>query len=538
MRSEVGRRRLDRAILLGWLFFQIVGQWLLPFPAPALQAAAVLWLLGGMLMIRKIWCLPLLILTLPAFQCEIHRPWAWVQVLAAAVFLGRVLFSEKLSRRDLALVIGVALLVGFFSLPADHAVRLEELRLFDRIEVLRQFLRPEAVWAVFSYRQAFDRMLIALLALALWRGRGYFSSPRIALAFVCAGVLAVVPVYTASLLPWQKPHLFLGTTNFGSFGLSVAHGAGYNRHYFSFLFALGIAWSLTLPSARYRKWLFACAPLLIPALWIEQRAFFLAVLASVFLIAVFSCFRRFRPAIRRRFRRGIRGGAGPRILFALLMFVNLAWLSSLDLGDEQSPARLALYRQAYNYTALVSPRLARSLVGGAGPKVPEWEDAPSGRLYDHIRSVDPARAHAWYLAWRQALAGPLWRGAGAGSWARFHRESDRISLFYLAHVHNTYLDLLFEYGLFLCFLAAVAAVSALSRVIRGVAFGRLHLPFIVSLALLAAGQHLLYAFTTQVALLPALVLFLRSLFPASPACRLLSSDPVSCSTGARPPNAE
>ena len=78
----------------------MTGQLLLPFESQPLEWLAIAWLAAGLCLVRKTTCLPLLLLTCPAFQCEPHRAWAWALPLLAVVLLLRIAFDRQLSRRD------------------------------------------------------------------------------------------------------------------------------------------------------------------------------------------------------------------------------------------------------------------------------------------------------------------------------------------------------------------------------------------------------------------------------------------------------
>ena len=79
--------RMDRIVLGGWVGLALLGQGVLPFASFGLQLFASLWLFAGIFLVRRSACLPLVLLTCPVFMCEIHRPWAWVQVVLVGLLL-------------------------------------------------------------------------------------------------------------------------------------------------------------------------------------------------------------------------------------------------------------------------------------------------------------------------------------------------------------------------------------------------------------------------------------------------------------------
>jgi len=79
-------------------------------------------------------------------------------------------------------------------------------------------------------------------------------------------------------------------------------------------------------------------------------------------------------------------------------------------------------------------------------------------------------------------------------------------------MHNMYLDLVFEYGVIPMLLIYGLCAVAFFRIALGYGgVSRLWLLYLVPLAILATGQHLLYAFTHLCLLLPAFMLIWRAL---------------------------
>jgi hypothetical protein len=78
---------------------------------------------------------------------------------------------------------------------------------------------------------------------------------------------------------------------------------------------------------------------------------------------------------------------------------------------------------------------------------------------------------------------------------------------YFAHMHNTYLDLIFEYGVVPMVLLFGAAGVAFFRILWGRGgVPRFWILYFVGLTVVAIGQHLLFAFTSMCLLLPAFIL--------------------------------
>lgn len=79
-------------------------------------------------------------------------------------------------------------------------------------------------------------------------------------------------------------------------------------------------------------------------------------------------------------------------------------------------------------------------------------------------------------------------------------------------MHNTYLDLMFEYGLvpmLIVFILCGVAVVRMAFFPGGP--GRLWLFYLVPLAVMALGQHLFFSFTHLCLMMPAFVLLARTL---------------------------
>jgi len=134
------------------------------------------------------------------------------------------------------------------------------------------------------------------------------------------------------------------------------------------------------------------------------------------------------------------------------------------------------------------------------------------KLERRLTSMDRVRGHMWILGVRRILADSLWIGHGAGTWARFHRNQPRPTRIYFAHMHNTVLDLMFEYGLVPTLLVLVLVGVAVFRILLGVpGISRIWLGCFLSLAAMGMGQFLLFTHTGLMLLLPFLILIPRAL---------------------------
>ena len=96
-------------------------------------------------------------------------------------------------------------------------------------------------------------------------------------------------------------------------------------------------------------------------------------------------------------------------------------------------------------------------------------------------------------------------GHGAGTWARYEKAQPRPYRAYYAHMHNLYLDLMFEHGVVFVALLLAACAAAVLRVCFLAEHNRLWLFYLAGVAVMALGQHLFYAFSTVCLLLPGLV---------------------------------
>ena len=98
----------------------------------------------------------------------------------------------------------------------------------------------------------------------------------------------------------------------------------------------------------------------------------------------------------------------------------------------------------------------------------------------------------WALGMRHSWEEGFWRGSGAGTWAKFHYKH-RIARMYFAHMHNTYLGLVFEYGVVPMVLTYLLVAFLLSRLLRGITGqSRMWMLYFAGLSALAMGFDLFY----------------------------------------------
>lgn len=88
------------------------------------------------------------------------------------------------------------------------------------------------------------------------------------------------------------------------------------------------------------------------------------------------------------------------------------------------------------------------------------------RLEIRLSKFDPARANMWVMGTKHAIQEGVWRGSGAGTWARFHRKH-RITRLYFEHMHNFYLNLIFEYGIIPMLAIYLLTALILLRLLQG-----------------------------------------------------------------------
>lgn len=506
----------------------MTGQLLLPFESQPLEWLSIAWLAAGLCLVRKTTCLPLLLLTCPAFQCEPHRAWAWALPLLAVVLLLRIAFDRQLSRRDYLWIIFWGVLVAWLSWPADAGGLLLKLRAFPARELLSQGLRPEASWAIHPFRAVADRALAAALCAALLLGRNYLSTPRIGKALFAAGLLALFVTEAATLIPWHQPHRFLGTTNYSSFGPYLLHGAGYNASYLPMLLAAALPWFLVSMGYRFR-WVHIGLLSLLPLLWflIQRSLGILAVLWPLLGAALILQSCRKAPGRRRlRYRLGlVQANGRPILLVAVFgLIFSLSWLFAMGLTCPDSPLRQKLradlhwsnsrWANPVAYGPVAAPAPPPEAIPATQARAALAQPEPVGRVQQILARIDPARAHMWSLGVCHISSTGLWRGEGAGTWARFHRSQPRPSRLYFAHMHNTYLDLVFEYGLIPMLLVGLFILTGLLRLLLGwTRHPRIWLLYFAGMGIVALGQHLFFSFFSLCLLIPGVLVLVQACRP-------------------------
>lgn len=325
---------VDRVVLGGWIAILLTGQCLLNRNVLLLEWGAVVWLSVGMLLVRRSACLPLLLLTCPAYMSEIQRDFAWSQVMIAGILLIRVFFDGSLNHRQQRVVLGVAAVVILFSWPREWAGLFAEISTFPKRAWPGHFLHAHATWAIYPFRQAFDRTLIVSLVAALFLSGRYFSTPRLWRAYAHCGLLMIVSTFCAALLPWQEPHRFLGTTNYPAHNNYLFHGAGYNP-YFMTMPVVTMIPLLLVPLRARRAWIYpGLIGLAIPILFISQRAVGLG-LAMVLLVALLLSItglitRKGRQKLAIRLAWSLRHAFGIAAVFAVSVAVSIAWIYAMN----------------------------------------------------------------------------------------------------------------------------------------------------------------------------------------------------------------
>lgn len=336
----------------------VLGQSILNFASKPLQWVAVIWLLCGIILVRRSSCIPLLLLSYPAFMCEIQRDWAWAQVLTALLFFVRVITESRFSGKQLTGLALFGLVVVITSWPYNTGELLSELRHYSGRDLLLQWFHPRATWAIYPLRTAFDRTLFWMLLYALILSGKYFSTHRVWHAYMIAGVMMLSAAYGAALLPWQKPHLFLGTTNHASHEEYLFHGAGYNPYFFT-MPMVSILPMFLIPIAKRRDGFFPTLIILaFPIVYASQRAIGLGMMAIFIASCVYaflsvrSCEQRL--ASYRRLGRLIPRKSAVLLLHLFSSAILVAWLYSVSAFDAGSLGKairsMALFKTLWQNT--------------------------------------------------------------------------------------------------------------------------------------------------------------------------------------------
>ncbi|MFC1462385.1 hypothetical protein ACFLQU_02155 [Verrucomicrobiota bacterium] len=584
------RSRYTDGVVFGvWAALLFTGQCVLWFECRPLEWAAFAWLAVGIFVVRRTSALPLLVATCPAFMCEMGRKWAWIQAVLIVLVAVRVLVESRLTFRQYLVILFCGVLVLFLSWPRDIASVLQSLGKFGKGEIILQFIRPKASWAVFPLRQALERGTVAVLVAGMLVSGKYVSTARLWKALCFVGLAALVATFGSTLLPWRVAHTFLGTTNHGVYSSYLFHGAGYNLSFFTILLILGVPMLFVPIKWRWRSVCLGAAGLLLSAVWIPQRAYYVAAFLMIgigvlhLVHGLRSVERRRRLArhwrLGRRERWCVAACLGVALVLSVLWYLKLGITDSSSLLREEVGRMFSAERNVYEITPYIYGTLAfvvlvfvaggflrravevlrragaggrcgrfflaaalvlavclvigvrrYLLVGdvpeGGGAGNPERVDSRNmddgagdgprvARLKGWLLRRDKARGRMWSLGAQSILRDNTWRGAGAGMWARFHKrhKSHRV---YFAHMHCTYLDLMFEYGLVPTVIVLVLSTAAVLRILLVPGTGnRLWIFYLAGVAVMAIGQHLLYATTSICMLLPAFVVIPRTLMARS-----------------------
>jgi hypothetical protein len=565
------KQLLSQIVITGWCLLVIAGQGIFSSEIKWLEYFSVLWVISGILLIEASDAIGLLILTYPAFMCEKHREWAWVQPLLVLAFLFRILFFDsQLSRIKKLTVCLVGVITLVVSLPSDATELIGKLFLLPERQAVLLLARPDASWFTFPLRASIDRALIAMLVTVAVIGRTMFSSHRIWLAWWLSAVIAIVTTLCGVLLPWQKPHHFLGTTNYPFHEMRLFHGPGYNIHFFSLLVIISLP-SFFLPVHDKLFYLrLASIGVLPPILFIHQRAFTLSILMILLCSILFILLRHLERGYN-PFLSAINSPGSVKLKHVVCLVSGLlltcAWFIKMGGLDSNSLIRQQLSRRwktfftmdAIESSGVILPStnkkpslpstppisisggdsVSRTPVGNnstdkandiactSSPpiivtNVPSMSGVSQDRrklplpyhLKNWIIHYDPARGEMWWLCIKTCVEKYLWYGAGAGTWGRFHRLQPRPKKHpYYAHLHNTYLDIMFEYGIIPSVVIFMLCAMACFKIISGkTCISRYWLFYIIGAGVMAAGQHLLYSFSTTVLIFPIFVVIWRAIF--------------------------
>lgn len=498
--------RRDRLLAGGWLAILLSGQLLVPVTVPALEAFAAAWLFAGVLLVRRTFCLPWLLLSAPAFFCPVDRSWAWVQIVMLGLMVVRIVATQSLSRRVWLQVAAAVLLVTALGWPQQAGALVREWARITDPGRIEQFVFAKGTWAAYPFRVLADRALWAVALVLLWRVPGWFSSRRTLNALYLAGLTALVAAYGAVVLPWHEHHRFLGTSNFGVYESFPLHGAGYNAFYLPAL-ALPALAAATMPLGRLRWAHLGTLLLWVPAIFGGERIAIVGLLGAlagcVALVARGAFFRAGRVAMCRRWRLHTRRAAVPCLIALVASAGIVGWWAVHILHSDQAD----VLRQRFGGAGLAS--LKKDVAyGSAATNLLAAADTPPRDIFERterfLAPYDQARAHLWSLGLRTTWHHHLVIGHGAGTFGRFHKTQPRPSELSFVNMHNSWLDLAFEYGALACVLFLAAIAFGLLRM-AAQPLVRPAIPLI--LAALAAGMgHNLFFATAMLFMMTAVIL--------------------------------
>lgn len=166
----------------------------------------------------------------------------------------------------------------------------------------------------------------------------------------------------------------------------------------------------------------------------------------------------------------------------------------------------------------VRPLPVATAKSGADP----WPE----RVRRWFKGTDRSRYYMWRDGWQWMKEHGLWVGQGAGTWGGFHRahnntfdwrrgDNNRVTKTTMVdhpHMHNTFLDLMFEYGVVPMCGVYLFVLWMIGRIV----FTRhppskLWLFYLVAVACMALFQHLFYSLPQMTLILPGLLLVARAM---------------------------
>jgi hypothetical protein len=492
----------DRLFIAGWFVIAITGQSILSSNMPALEWLAFGWVAAALCLMQRSSCLPLLILTGPLFLCAPQNAWAWATPAWTIILVLRI--ASEASPRNLLWIILWGTFALAISWPRDSGALLLGVSNFEFKEILRQWMRPAASWAIFPFRQSFDRALAVSLAASLIIVPGYFITARIWKSLLGACLLAIGSSYAAAILPWQAPHRFLGTTNYPFLEGFLFPGAGYNPCYLPFIIAAALPWFLIPLRYRYSWAHLGLLPLLIiPAFFLNQRSLTLAIIIISFASIVLLSLSLASRAGRRRLQtRVLSCHHQRRIIFSLAtgaLIITALWSLRMGILDQKSLLRVNIQQRIgskdsvwVKKTPNVKPARPQQIATGTSVVSTPKPTSTVSRLEEFLSHFDSARANMWCMGLRKSWEDGFWRGAGAGTWARFHR-AHRTTRLYFDHMHNTYLNLIFEYGVIPMITLYLLVAFLIFRILLGKSNQpRAWLLYFAGMSTVAFGTDLLY----------------------------------------------
>lgn len=511
----------DTIAMAGWLLLLFTGQSIINFKSPILEGIAILWMVISILCVRKTMCIPFLILCYPAFMCENHRENAYLLMLFSLLLLMRILIENrhKYSLRNYLLIFLGGVITLFLSWPEKSENLILRLIALNKKEFIKSFLAPEAVWAIFPFRQAFDRALITMLCIAVGAAKEYFSTPKIWFALWIATIMALFQAYSGIIIPWHLPHRFLGTSNYGVYEYFLFHGAGYSIHFLSIIIAIGIPFFF-FPDGKPIKYIkYGTTVLIIPAIIYPQKALIIALTAFILTCGVLALSRlknfTKRYSLITFATNFITGLLSFGLVFSWIYEAKTIYPLSRHFKRQIKEHRI-LKRIIYNKeSSEITTKQKQETENIQKPFYNRYtsflENYNCNIFEKWLFQQDKARGEMWIIGFRTIIKECIILGKGAGTWARFHRDSPRLTRQYFAHMHNSYLDFAFEYGILCSIILFILIILTLILLLKGKFLGgKFWLVYYVSVGCMALGQYLLFAFSTSILLIPMFILTYRT----------------------------